>query len=118
MQRRRAAIAAGAGMSHEEIAIGLGIHRDTLEKYFGHELSVGANRRRLDVLDAMYTAAEKGNVAAQKAYLAQTPHVAAPPLQDEKPKPEGKRAQAAADATVAHRGTEWEDDLKPRGTLQ
>lgn len=109
-QRRRVSIAAGAGMAHEEIAIGLGISRNTLAKYFEGELSVGAYSRRLEVLDAMHKTAVKGNVAAQKAYVALTPAAAPTPVE----KPLGKKEQAQADAVTAAEGTGW-DDLLPRG---
>lgn len=115
-------IAAGGGMSHEQIALGLGIDRKTLEKHFEEELSTAAYQRRLEVIQAMHGAALKGNVAAQKAYLAMEPALAAPPLPDEKPEPkQGKKEQANTDAKTAHVGSDWEDDLRPRGqrpTLQ
>lgn len=115
--RLKVSIAAGGGMPHEEIAIGLGISRNTLEKHFQHELSVGANERRLEVLEAMHKAATKrgkGNVAAQKAYLAMTPAAVAPPLPKEpKPEPLGKKEQANVDAKTAQEGTAW-SELLPR----
>ena len=100
-------------MSHEEIAISPGVSHNTLEKHFVAELSTAAYKRRLEVLNAMHRTALKGNVAAQKAYLAQDPALAAPPQQpDEKPvKPAGKKEQAAADARSAAEGTEWHDVL-------
>lgn len=118
-QRRQVSIAAGAGMSHEEIAIALGIARNTLEKHFTTELSVGALQRRMEVLNAMHVAAKKGNVAAQKAYMAMTPIPVAPPVPEgdaqpaEKPaaKRVGKKEQAQIDATTAAQGTGWEDLL-------
>ena len=109
--KKRVAVAAGAGMSHEEIALALGICRNTLQKYFEHELSIGAYQRRLDVLNAMYGAAVKGNVAAQKAFVAMVPTAAAPPQEPEKPL--GKKEQANADARTAATGTDWADLLPP-----
>jgi hypothetical protein len=121
-QRRKVAIAAGGGMSHEEIAIGLGIARNTLEKHFAAELSTGAYCKRLEVMEAMHRAAIKGNVAAQKAYVTLTPRAAAPPVPTPeagaKAEPLGKKAQAQADATTAQAGTEWETLLNPSAPLQ
>jgi hypothetical protein len=115
VQRRKVSVAAGAGMAHEEIAIGLGISRNTLEKHFAEELSVGAYSRRLEVLDAMHRTAVKGNVAAQKAYVALTPAVAVPPVPAEKPK--GKKEQAQAEAQDAQAGTSWEELLPTHGNV-
>ncbi|WP_454056044.1 hypothetical protein [Cupriavidus sp. Marseille-Q8015] len=125
-QRNKVAIAAGAGMSHEEIAIGLGISRNTLEKYFEHELSHGAYAKRLEVLAAMHAAAKKGNVAAQKAYTSMpAPRAAATPLPaDEAPQAKGrasakgKKEQAQAEAITAQAGTEWQDLLPASSALQ
>lgn len=117
-QRREVSIAAGAGVSHEEIALGLGISRPTLEKHFAYELTTGACRRRQEVLNAMFKAAKAGNVAAQKAYAAMTPRAAAPPLPQPDPgKPEGKKAQAQTLAGTAQLGTDWES-LLPPGQVQ
>lgn len=112
-QRRRVSVAAGGGMSHEEIALGLGISRPTLEKHFEYELSIGASQRRLEVLDAMHRTARKGNVAAQKAYMALVPVPAAPPEMPAESAPQGKKEQAQAAAVTAQTGTEWETLLKP-----
>jgi hypothetical protein len=111
--RSMVAAAAGGGMSHEDIALALGIARNTLEKHFEAELSVGAFKKRMEVLAAMVRAAKAGNVAAQKAYLQLQPKPAAPPLQAPAPaaKPAGKKQQADADAKTAAVGTEWADLL-------
>lgn len=114
--RKKVAAAAGGGMPHEDIALGLGISKTTLEKYYAHEISTGAYAKRLEVVNAMHKAAKKGNVAAQKAYLALDPKLAAPPLslgdEQHSKEPElGKKAQANADATTAGQGGEWGDLL-------
>lgn len=116
-QRKRVAICAGGGMSHEEIALGMSISRPTLEKYFAHELSVGAYEKRQEVLEAMHRTAKNGNVAAQKAYIAMTTPVAAPPLpSDEHAKRSGKKERAQADALTAQSGTDWESLLQTGST--
>ena len=123
--RRQVAVAAGGGMSHEAIAIGLGISRNTLEKHFEAELSSGAYARRIQVLNAMHAAALKGNMTAARAYLANDPRMAAPPAPahpgtDAPAKPDGKKAQAQADAVTAAVGTDWEQllALPPAAPMQ
>lgn len=113
-------------MSHEEIAIGLGISRNTLEKHFEAELSHGAYAKRLEVLVAMHAAAKKGNVAAQKAYTAMPPpRAAATPLPPDEVGPpktktaaKGKKEQAQAEALTAQAGTDWQDLLPGSAALQ
>jgi len=112
-QRRLVSVAAGAGISHEDIAIALEISRSSLGRHFARELTVGAYRCRIDVMVAMYRAALRGSAAAQKGYLALTPRVAVPTL----PKL-GKKAQANADAPTAQHGTDWETLLSKGKTLQ
>lgn len=119
-QRDRVAIAAGGGMAHEEIALGLGISRTTLLKHFRLELSVGAYEKRLEVLQAMFKSAKGGNVAAQKAYVGLTPALSAPPAeaeQAEKTPAKGKKEQAKEDAVTAQVGTEWGDLLPGAGRI-
>lgn len=124
--RRKVAIAAGAGLSHEEIAIGLGISRNTLEKHFESELSHGAYAKRLEVLVAMHVAAKKGNVAAQKAYTSMPmPRAAATPLPADgesaaktKQPAKGKKEQAHDAALAAQSGTDWQDLLPGSAALQ
>lgn len=119
-QKRQVEIVAGAGVTHEEIAIGIGISRPTLRKHFAQELTAGAYQRRAKVLDALYTmAAEKGNAAAARVYLTHTPEAAAPPLEPIEPEkvPEGKKERAQAQAKVAQVGTDWAEIL-PAGPVQ
>ena len=116
-QRNAVAIAAGAGMSHEAIALALGIGRTTLERHFRVELSSGACAKRLEVMRALYAAAKKGNVAAAKAYLL----LGATPAVPREPAP-GKKVLAQRAAVGAAIGTDWEDLLPdgrgPREPLQ
>ncbi len=125
-QRRQVSIAAGGGMSHEAIALVLGISRNTLEKHFEHELCGGAHLRRFEALQGIHAAAKRGNVSAAKAYLATTPQFM--PLPPEKPAPVqkaaapaapmGKKEQAAAAAVTAQQGTGWADLLPGPAAVQ
>lgn len=108
-------------MSHEQIATALNISRNTLEKHFSVELSIGGAKVRMEVLNAMVSAAKKGNVTAQKAYLATEPRPAAPPAPPaEAPAPKaaakGKKIEAQEAAVTAQTGTDWEQ-LLPRSPL-
>jgi hypothetical protein len=124
--RRNVSIAAGGGVYHEDIAVALGIGTDSLRKHYQHELSVGACQRRMEALCAMHKAAKGGSVAAQKAYMALTPRLAAPPAPaptaaPDKPaptKPVGKKEQAQVDAGTAQQGTGWETLLPTPGSVQ
>lgn len=124
-QRRKVAVAAAGGMSHEAIAEALGISRNSLEKHFQSELSTVAHQRRMEVLMAQFQAAKRGNVSAQKAFLANEPQAAVPPLPMNPPAlaptpaRRGKKEQAQAEAVTAARGTEWDEILpKPGQPLQ
>lgn len=115
-QRATVAIAAGGGMPLNEIAMGLGITRETLHKHFEAELSTGAHAKRLEVIRALHAAAKKGNVAAAKAYMLLDPASAAPPLPTMPPAPKeepiGKKQQANIDAVDAAKDTGWEGLLQ------
>lgn len=106
-------------MSHEEMAIALKISRNTLEKHFQSELSEGAYQKRMEVVSAMHKAAKSGNVAAQKAYMALTPRLSAPPVSPSAPeeKPLGKKEQADVDAKTAALGSDWES-LLPSASMR
>jgi ParB-like chromosome segregation protein Spo0J len=119
--RRRVEIAAGGGISQEQIALMLGISRTTLLKHFEHELGAGALARREEVLAAMYRAAKKGSTASARLYLTHTQGKFSEQEIEEqpvRPSPEGKKAQAQAAAKTAQHGTEWEDLLKPPPSIQ
>lgn len=96
-QRKRVAILAAGGMAHEQIAAALRISRTTLLKHFDEELTKGAADRKAEVLDALFRAAKKGNVAAQKAFLQRAEGIAP----TGKSAALGKKAQAEAAAQEA-----------------
>ncbi len=118
-QRSTVAIAAGGGMTHFEIAMGLGISQPTLLKHFERELSVGAHAKRLEIVKALHAAAKRGSVAAAKAYMLLDPASAAPPLlaappapKPSKEEPLGKKEEANIAAVTAEKGTGWEGLLQ------
>lgn len=107
-------------MHHEALAMVFEIDRKTLLKHFEYELSVGAYRERSKVIEAIQSAALKGNVPAAREYLRLEPGIAAPPPEaepDAKPIPEGKKAQAHEAAKTAQVGTGW-DGLLPSARVQ
>lgn len=105
-------------MTHEDIALALGITVPTLKKHYRDELSVGAATKRMDVLGALYVAAtKKKNTSAAKAYLEHAPQPTGQGTKGEvtppapKGRPSGKKAIAQQDATTAQQGTGWEGIL-------
>lgn len=119
-QRRDVAIAAAGGMTQEAIASALGISPPTLRKHFAVELGAVASKRRLEVLTKMFRTAMKGNVSAQKAFLAagDASNAAPPPAPAEKHEKPGKKETAQADAKTAADGTGWGSILTPGAPLQ
>ncbi|RTL40552.1 MAG: hypothetical protein EKK53_15300 [Burkholderiales bacterium] len=132
MQRRKVAAAAAGGMSHDAIALALGITRPTLVKYFDAELTTGAAQKRMEALDALFAAAKKGNVSAIKTVLLVSGAVEPPTApgagaSTEGEKPEatpapssrlGKKEAQQIAARSAQDGTEWADLLPPAGRVQ
>lgn len=108
-------------MRHEDIAIALGIGVDTLRKYFELELSVGANLRRMEVLQGLHPAAKRGSTAAAKAYLGVESQLAVPPAPQAEAgaptaavpaKKVGKKEQQQADVVTAGQSTDWDELLR------
>lgn len=117
--RRRVSIGASAGMAHEQIALAIGISRGTLLQHYQPELTEGACKRRMEVVEAAHKAAMKGNVSAQRLLLALSPEIGVPTAEQEgKDEPKGpkvgKKEQAKLDAVGAESGTSWEG-LLPDG---
>jgi hypothetical protein len=114
--RRKVAAAAGGGMSHDEIAVALGISKPTLEKHYEAELNRVAYQKRMDALDRLHLVGMKGNVAALKDYLARAPLGAVAPQAPEPKAPvKGKKEQANDAAVGAEKGSDWETLLTPGG---
>lgn len=106
------------GMSEDEIAIALGITKQTLIRHFWLGLSRGAVRQRAKLLDLMHETAKggKGNATVQKKLLERMNLAAAekevvPERPRAKIKKLGKKEQANLDAETASDGTDWGDDL-------
>lgn len=111
-QRRQVSIAAAGGMTQEQIAIAMDVSLPTLIKHCRYELTQGAYQKRLEIVQCMYQAAKKGNVSAQKSYIALLPDPVFPTsAEPDKPEPVGKKERQQAEAAGAHVGSEWEDLL-------
>jgi hypothetical protein len=118
-QRLMVSVAAGAGCTQDAIAVAVGVTKPTLLKHFAVELTSGAQARRIEVIHGLYDAAKAGSAAAAKAYLAQgIKPTESQPTEPDVPLPEGKKAQANANAKVNHKGTSWEQLLEPSSTVQ
>lgn len=118
-QRERVEILMAGAMSEEEIAISIGLSRNSLRKHFAKELRGGRAKRRSEVLVAMFTSAKAGNVSAQKGFIALGAVAAAADEFDRKvsapaarPRKLGKKEEAAEAALTAGENSEWGDDLK------
>ncbi|MBS4019549.1 MAG: IS1 family transposase [Dechloromonas sp.] len=122
--RRKVEQCVFGGMPKTEIAAGLGIDENTLRKHFEHELHIGLSRRRVEVLDLLFSAARKGNVTAQKKLEEMGARAAAEANFHDRPENEPRQADAVSkapklgkkesqqiEAENAGLGTDWGDDL-------
>lgn len=136
-QRERVVIAAAARMRHEDIAAALGISEPTLRKHFAAELTTKVTECRLQLIQAMYQAAQRGNVSAARVFVPkdvlEQAGIGPDPREVEKARRAqealeraesmakgeklGKKAQAMVDSKTAEAGTDWEGIL-PAVTLQ
>jgi DNA-binding CsgD family transcriptional regulator len=121
----------GFGFVDDEIAVHLGIARETLRKHYAQELDHGRVRKRAEAVLMLERSAKAGNVTAQTALVALTSGTATPggglrqaaaAAQPGDTAPEatgpvdmslGKKAAAKMAARTAGEGTDWGDDLKP-----
>lgn len=94
-------------MRQEDIANAFNLSVPTLRKHYAAELSTGAAKQRMAVLEKVLVQAKKGSTSAARLYLSQTPEFDPAPLEDEKSDRKGKKAQAQEDAVTAADGTSW-----------
>lgn len=67
--RQRVAALIASGMTVADVARALELSEPTLRRHFRPDLETGAVRKRAEVVDAVFRAAIKGSVAAQKLAL-------------------------------------------------
>src|ERR1043166_5565939 len=115
-QRREVEEMVSCGMSHDAIAVAIGISDVTLRAHFADNLKHGLYRRRKEIIALLYKSARKGSIPAQRTLgqMLDTTSGAAPP--DEKGTPAdrpsariiplGKKDQAKAEAETAGLGTD------------
>lgn len=65
-QRESVEIAIACGMSERDVAVAVGICRETLRKYFAQELLTGRAKKRFQLYSEMWKTATDGNVSMQK----------------------------------------------------
>jgi hypothetical protein len=115
---------ASYGIPQEEIAEVIGISHVTLRKHYGRELRIAATLANSTVAQSLFQSAtakkESGaKVSAQKFWLecraGWKRAGAEPPEREIIPEVLGKKAQQLRDAEEAGIGTDWGDDLTPRG---
>ena len=69
-ERERVTVLVGAGWGERDIAMALGVARETLRRHFPDELAHGRVRCRALVVEALFDAARiPGRVSAQRAWL-------------------------------------------------
>lgn len=67
--RRLVSLGIGCRMEKQAIAAALGIHRDTLDKYYQEEFSAGKAMTDLFVADKMFEGIKNGDTALIKYYM-------------------------------------------------
>lgn len=103
------------GDAHHIIAKAIGVDPDTLRKHFRDELDNGHARKRKEVVDVLFEAAGKHNVAAAKRLeeMGRTAGAAeAVKARETKPEPIGKKA--AAKEAAKNVATKYQPSAPPR----
>jgi hypothetical protein len=68
-EREKVRVLKAGGMSHDAIAVAIGVSGPTLAKHFSVDLECGAAKVTAEILMARYSAAKEGNVSAQNRLL-------------------------------------------------
>jgi hypothetical protein len=123
-QREKVELRKAMRVSDTDIALELGIARETLLEHFPQELRVGRLKKQGQSFDLLWKSAKDGNVTAQKAVVAlmstSTP-TSEPDAQSSadaenvpvRQMAVGKKVAAKIAAQSAGEGTQWGNDLKP-----
>jgi AraC-like DNA-binding protein len=112
------------GWTQKDIAAVLAISEPTLARAFKIELRLGALQKEAETIKALFRAANKGQVAAQKELLArfdaaklerlgESMRAAAPEPKKPAPESAGKKVLAAQAASEVITDSDWADLLKP-----
>lgn len=114
-------LAAAGELSQDDIADAIGVSAPSLRKYFRPELVRGLARQKARALSLLAKAAEKGNVSAIKAYMAELDKrgAAAALKERERPAPRAaakgkKEERQEAAASVASGGGKYAPGAPPR----
>jgi len=116
-------VLSAGGMMQDDISDAIGVSPPSLRKYFRPELDKGAARQRAMVLSALATQAQKGNVSAARAYLAEIDkHGAAAALKNREraapqaptPRKGKKEERQEAAANVAEAGGKYAPPEAPK----
>lgn len=110
--REKVQILRAQGMSKEAIASAVGIHHETLTKYFSVDMEVAVAKRTAEVMMARYRAAIGGNVSAQNKFLELAGALPPKATRSMKTPAKGKKEVQAEEAAVGAAGTAWGDILQ------
>jgi len=115
----------GSGVSEDDTARAVGCSTETLRKHFAENIRGARAKKRAEAIQLLWKSARAGNVSAQKKLEEMTWRVCAdktvisatPESRRSAPKPAnvGKKEAAQEAALSAGVGTDWGDDLLPRG---
>lgn len=106
-QRYSVELMASIGITHEDIALALGISRPTLSKYFRTELDTGKVKIVSRVAESLVRQALSGNTTAAIFFLKTQGRWSERPEGGR----EGKKQKRDREAQTAGEGTEWGGDL-------